>query len=106
LRPGPRSPLADPLLGTLKCRDVSLHASSSSTDLIEAKKKPIDDEVVMSEESVKLFISYSHLDEEMKNQLNKHLTSMRNEGVIEAWHDRQIEAGTDWANSIDAYLNN
>ncbi len=58
------------------------------------------------EESVKLFISYSHRDEKLRQQLDKHLAPLKRQQVIEAWHDRQIPAGTEWANEIDENLNN
>ena len=59
----------------------------------------------MSEESVKLFISYSHEDEKLRRQLDKHLAPLKGQNIIEAWHDREIVAGDDWANKIDENLN-
>jgi hypothetical protein len=59
----------------------------------------------MSEESVKLFISYCHRDEKLREQLEKHLSPLKGQKVIEAWHDRQIRAGDEWANQIDDNLN-
>jgi tetratricopeptide (TPR) repeat protein len=59
----------------------------------------------MPEESVKLFISYCHRDEILRQQLDKHLAPLKGQKVIEAWHDRQIRAGEEWANQIDANLN-
>jgi hypothetical protein len=59
----------------------------------------------MTDKSVKLFISYSHRDEELRQQLDKHLASLKRQKVIEAWHDRKIEAGMDWAKQIDNNLN-
>jgi hypothetical protein len=44
---------------------------------------------------VKLFVSYAHRDEELRNQLGVHLEILRREGVIEPWHDRRIGAGRD-----------
>jgi hypothetical protein len=44
---------------------------------------------------VKVFVSYSHRDEELRNQLGVHLEILRREGVIEPWHDRRIGAGRD-----------
>ena len=54
---------------------------------------------------VNLFFSYSHRDEELRDELEKHLSNLKNQGVIGAWHDRQIDAGSEWANSIDDHLN-
>ncbi len=57
-------------------------------------------------EPVKLFFSYSHKDEDLREELVKHLAILRRQGVIEAWHDRKIGAGREWAAEIDANLNN
>lgn len=59
----------------------------------------------MAGKSVELFISYSHKDEELRQQLDKHLASLKRQKVIEAWHDRKIEAGMEWAKQIDDNLN-
>jgi len=40
-----------------------------------------------------LFFSYSHADEEYRDQLEKHLTMLKRQGRISAWHDRRIKAG-------------
>lgn len=58
----------------------------------------------MTDLSVNLFISYSHRDEGLRLQLDKHLASLKRQGVINAWHDRQLEAGMDWAREIDDNL--
>ena len=44
---------------------------------------------------IKIFISYSHRDEELRNQLGVHLEILKREGIIEPWHDRRIGAGKD-----------
>lgn len=54
---------------------------------------------------IKVFFSYSHRDEALRDELAKHLSILRRQGVIDAWHDRQITAGSEWAGEIDAYLN-
>ena len=59
----------------------------------------------MEGEGVKLFISYSHRDETLREQLDKHLAPLKGRKVIEAWHDRQIQAGMNWADKIDDNLN-
>jgi hypothetical protein len=56
-------------------------------------------------EPIEVFYSYSHKDEDLRNELNKHLTILRRQGVIREWHDRQITAGTEWAGQIDEHLN-
>lgn len=55
-------------------------------------------------EPVALFYSYSHVDEGLRSELEKHLSILRRQGVIADWHDRKIIAGTEWAGQIDNYL--
>jgi len=55
-------------------------------------------------QSVTLFISYAHRDEELKSQLDKHLTPLKLQKVIDKWSDRHIEGGQDWAHQIDSNL--
>jgi len=54
---------------------------------------------------VNLFYSYSHEDEELRKELVKHLTSLKRQGVLEPWHDRDIEAGAEWNREIERHLN-
>jgi hypothetical protein len=53
---------------------------------------------------LRLFISYSHKDESLRVSLGDHLAALQREGLIEAWHDRKITAGQEWAGVIDANL--
>ena len=54
---------------------------------------------------VEVFFSYSHQDEDLRDNLAKHLSILQRRGVIDTWHDRQIEAGTEWAADIEQQLN-
>jgi len=38
----------------------------------------------------KLFISYSHIDNRVLEQLHKHMAILREEGKVSAWFDREI----------------
>lgn len=53
---------------------------------------------------ISLFFSYSHKDEPLRDELEKHLSVLKNNGQIDAWHDRRIEAGMDLNDEIDSYL--
>ena len=53
---------------------------------------------------VELFYSYSHRDEELRSELEKHLTILRRHGLIRDWHDRKIAAGSEWRGQIDEHL--
>ena len=55
--------------------------------------------------SVELFFSYSHKDEKLRDNLETHLSLMKNQRLIAGWHDRKIGAGTEWAGQIDKHLN-
>jgi len=53
---------------------------------------------------ISLFISYSHQDEELRNELEKHLAVLLREGIIDVWHDRRIIPGDDFEGKISAQL--
>jgi hypothetical protein len=42
-----------------------------------------------------IFFSYSHKDEGLRDELETHLAMLKRQGVISAWHDRRLIAGTD-----------
>jgi len=55
--------------------------------------------------TVRLFLSYSHKDESLKDELETHLKGLERRGVISRpWSDRRIEPGTEWAAEIDQGL--
>lgn len=53
---------------------------------------------------VSVFFSYAHEDEELRDQLEKHLAALKRQGVIDTWHDRRITAGDDFKAEISEYL--
>jgi small GTP-binding protein len=53
----------------------------------------------------RIFISYSHQDEQFKDELVKMLTGMQRRGVIDAWQDRLIEPGAEWFKAIKQAIN-
>jgi hypothetical protein len=55
-------------------------------------------------EKVRVFHSYSHKDERLRNEIDEHLAVLKHEGLIEPWHDRRIGAGTEWKDQIDDNL--
>jgi hypothetical protein len=58
----------------------------------------------MKPEPLEVFFSYSHRDEKLREELEKHLSLLQRDGVIANWHDRKISAGTEWARQIDKHL--
>jgi hypothetical protein len=55
-------------------------------------------------EPIEVFISYSHKDEDLKDELYIHLANLTRQGKIKPWQDRAIEAGTEWDAEIKARL--
>lgn len=53
---------------------------------------------------VKLFFSYSHKDEELRNELETHLALLKRQGIISSWYDRRITAGGDIDKTISSEL--
>lgn len=52
----------------------------------------------------KIFISYSHKDENHRKDLGTHLASLERQGKVTIWHDRVIKAGDDWKGEIHQNL--
>jgi hypothetical protein len=55
--------------------------------------------------SLGVFCSYSHKDQEHRNEFEAHVAMLRREKLIRIWQDRKILAGSDWAGEIDWHLN-
>ena len=53
---------------------------------------------------LEVFYSYSHKDEDLRNELDTHLSQLVRSGLIAAWHDRKIGAGAEWRDEIDAHI--
>jgi hypothetical protein len=54
--------------------------------------------------AVRIFFSYAHEDEVLRDKLAKHLKLLQRQGAITSWHDRNITAGENWRNEIDVHL--
>lgn len=57
-----------------------------------------------TQQLLNLFYSYAHADEELRNELDKHLANLQHQGYIAPWHDRNISAGQEWEREIDEHL--
>ena len=47
-----------------------------------------------------VFISYAHQDQEFCSELQKHLSNLKRQGIINAWYDGDISPGVDWKRQI------
>ena len=55
-------------------------------------------------EALRIFISYSHKDEKIKNDFVSHLSPLKRLNLVSEWHDRKIEPGDKWEQSISTNL--
>jgi hypothetical protein len=60
--------------------------------------------LVQPDDSISIFISYSHRDEELRGEFDRHLSSLRRQEGVAIWHDRWIIAGEEWEREINANL--
>ncbi len=77
---------------------------------------PAEETAVVQQQSpddpVRVFISYSHKDEALKNDLETRLRALRGEAAqltewsecVSVWDDRQIPPGADWEQTIEKHL--
>jgi hypothetical protein len=56
-------------------------------------------------DQINVFYSYAHVDATLRDELDNHLSLLRQSGFITQWYDRNISAGTDWVDQIDQHLN-
>lgn len=59
---------------------------------------------MQEKQPIRLFYSYSHKDEKLLEKLVEHLALLRQQGVIDEWHDRKIGAGQHIDDEIDRAL--
>src|SRR5256885_8033604 len=56
------------------------------------------------ERSMETFFCYAREDEVLRQGLEKQLRALRRQGIINLWHDRKINPGTEWEYEIDQHL--
>ena len=58
-----------------------------------------------SEAPVEIYFSYAHQDEELRDELERHLILLERQRLAKFWYDRKIQAGELWAPKIQLHLN-
>jgi HEAT repeat protein/energy-coupling factor transporter ATP-binding protein EcfA2 len=81
-----------------------LYQILEDTHIFQNRCKYYNYDLTQTTQSMKLFFSYAHKDETLRDELAKHLSLLKRQNIITEWHDRNITAGTDWAQAIDDNL--
>jgi len=63
----------------------------------------VERETVM-DQIINIFLSYAHENEQLRNELVKHLSVLKNEGFANTWSDSEIRAGSEWQQDISEHL--
>ena len=71
---------------------------------IEGSRRP-ESKLERQSDALRLFYSYSHKDDLLREQLETHLKLLQRQGLIQPWHDRRILPGDEWVKEIDDNLN-
>lgn len=62
------------------------------------------DEKIQESGTLKVFLSYSHIDAKWKDALMTSLGILKRRKLIRIWHDRAIRAGDQWSKEVDEAL--
>ena len=87
----------------LKQQTTGEAAVQPKTDILSSSvpAAPLDKPV---KAPIEVFISYSHRDDDLREEFVTHLANLKRQGKITAWHDRAIEAGEEWEAQIKGQL--
>lgn len=91
----------------LRTTKESVSTEGLSQQLAENQKKRLEvatRERVDRERPVSVFVSYAHEDEPFRDKLLKHLSMLKHQGLVQAWHDRLISPGTNWDQDINGAI--
>jgi internalin A len=56
------------------------------------------------QQAVRLFYCYARKDKSLRDEMETHLKLLKRQGLIESWHDQDVEAGEEWKRKIDSNL--
>ncbi len=62
-------------------------------------------EIIKLKQPALVFYSYDDRDRELRDELEKHLATLKHQQLIKPWHNRDISAGTEWKSVVDKNLN-
>lgn len=76
----------------------------NGVDLPDVRRQLSSEEQGRQQKPFRLFYSYSHKDESLRDELETHLKLFQRQSMISNWHDRRILAGQEWDKKIDENL--
>ncbi|QUY41747.1 COR domain-containing protein [Acaryochloris marina] len=91
-----------PMVINGKVIQININELLDGVDLGQPHQAAKDSE--HSSGALKLFYSYSHTDETLRDQLSLRLKIFQRNGLIQSWYDRQIPAGAKWEEELDRNL--
>jgi TIR domain len=72
------------------------------TDDIAIKHMPQEGE--QERKAVSIFVCYARKDEDLRQELERHLAILQRQGVIDVWHDMMINPGEAWEQEINTHI--
>ncbi|AOS83510.1 hypothetical protein BIU88_04750 [Chlorobaculum limnaeum] len=96
--------LAD-IQATMSSEPARLLSVTGFSVKAETSSSAVESRQDITNSAVEVFISYSHKDENHRNELAKHLNLLKRQNIIQTWYDREINAGNEWKIEIDKHLN-
>ena len=85
-------------------KDDKLSEQAQPTDKNSPDQKSTDLNPPLNK-SMKIFYCYAREDKDLRDELEKHLRTLKRQGKITSWHDRDISAGKNWEIEINTNLN-
>lgn len=83
---------------------IEFAAAAEEVQTMSELRNNIAPDTSKTSRPIEIFYSYSHRDEDLRNELDKHLSMLKRSGVIAGWHDRKIVPGAEWSGEIDKHL--
>lgn len=89
-------------LKRVRSKGIALPVTHSNSEAISQPNPSQSQQAIVppKQRIPKVFISYSHRDEEFKNGLVSTLFVLQSQGIIDTWQDREIRPGDEWNKAI------
>lgn len=95
-----RKPNTQPHFPGMQTTRISSNPTPDSRPDLSIKSQPQPPSL----RDIEIFVSYSHNDKELRNELEKDLNILKRQYDITSWSDGEIPAGREWAHEIEEHL--